>query len=379
MAFAARFNRHGLQKHICAPWFRSKSTVTLPGRLGDPSMCMATDPRTHPGAIKAFAPFGLDQPQLEPLPVKLDAPLEAILEWANPLEGLFGELFGAMVSKWPAIEGVESRTEVIKGVDGNDINLYISKPKDAAGPLPCMYYTHGGGMALSAAADPNYVYWREAVASTGMLVVAVEFRNSAGKLGPHAFPAGLNDCSSGLQWTHDNKSSLGYSKLIISGESGGGNLSIATALKAKKDGKLDQIDGVYAMCPYIYGNYSVRCPSLPSLSENDGYFLGCDMMAALAGLYDPSGKNLQNPLAWPYHAKEGDVSGLPPVVISVNEVDPLRDEGLAFFRTLVKAGVLATARTVNGTGHAMDMMLFDTAPEVCYATLRDIRSFAGSL
>merc|ERR1719502_695115 len=129
-------------------------------------------------------------------------------------------------------------------------------------------------MTVGVAADPVYVYLRQALASIDMIVVGVEFRNlnAGGKLGPHAFPAGLNDCLSGLKWTHDNKSSLGYSKLIISGESGGGNLAIATALKAKREGKIAQIDGVYAMCPY----YGVRSLSSPSLTENDGYFMSVD-------------------------------------------------------------------------------------------------------
>merc|ERR1711988_1458507 len=165
----------------------------------------------------------------------------------------------------------------------------------------------------------------------------------------------------------------------ISGESGGGNLCIAAALKAKQEGNMAQIDGVYSMCPYIYGNYGVRSPTLPSLTENDGYFVNVSSMALFAPMYDPSGKNMQNPLAWPYYATEADVIGLPPICISVNELDPLRDEGLAFYRTLVKAGVPATARTVHGTVHAMDLMMFATAPEISWSTLRDIRSFAGSL
>ena len=65
----------------------------------------------------------------------------------------------------------------------------------------------------------------------------------------------MNDCSSALQWMFDNKEKLGVSKIIISGESGGGNLTLATTLKAKKDEKLLQIDGVYAQCPYISNEY----------------------------------------------------------------------------------------------------------------------------
>jgi len=357
---------------------KSSAAVTLPGRLGDPSLSLATDPRTHPGVNKLFGPFELNRPQLEAPPVSQDCSYEAKVEWANGVEQGFGGLFDTIVSAWPPIEGVENSTEIIKGVDGNDITLYISKPKNSTGPMPCMYHTHGGGMTVSTAADSNYRYWRDIIASTGMVVVGVEFRNAGGRLGPHPFPAGLNDCFSGLQWTHENKGFLEYSKLIISGESGGGNLSLATTLKAKQHGKLAMIDGVYAMCPYIYGNWGVRCPSLPSLVENDGYFLGCDMMAVLANLYD-MGVDKRNPLTWPYWAKDADLAGLPPVVISVNELDPLRDEGLAFFRKLNSAGVAATARTVIGTPHGGDGLLFCSAPELCMATVRDIRAFAGSL
>ena len=64
-------------------------------------------------------------------------------------------------------------------------------------------------------------------------------------------------------------------------------------------------------------------------------------MSVMAKVYDPGGENTENPLAWPYHAAAADLTGLPPHVISVNELDPLRDEGLAYWRKLVGAGVSA--------------------------------------
>ena len=64
---------------------------------------------------------------------------------------------------------------------------------------------------------------------------------------------------------------LGVTSIVISGESGGGNLSIATTLKAHKEGWLDQIQGVYACCPYISGAYAEPPPELVSLIENDEY------------------------------------------------------------------------------------------------------------
>ena len=212
-----------------------------------------------------------------------------------------------------------------------------------------------------------------------MVVVGVEFRNGGGKLGPHPFPAGLDDCAAGLQWTFDNKDALEVSRIVVSGESGGGNLSIATALAAKRDGRLDQIDGVYALCPYISNAYATRDPSLPSLWENDGYLLSCATMGARAKVYDPDDENATNPLAWPYHASTTDLQGLPPHVISVNQLDPLRDEGLAFFAKLLAAGVAARSRTVNGTCHAGDMLFRAALDDVYNATIRDIKGFADSL
>ena len=86
-----------------------------------------------------------------------------------------------------------------------------------------------------------------------------------------------------------------------------------------------------------------------------------------------------NPLAWPYHAGLEDLAGLPPHMIAVNELDPLRDEGLAYYRKLVGAGVPAVANTVHGTPHAGDQGYPDIVPEVYAATVRAIAGFAGSL
>ena len=151
-------------------------------------------------------------------------------------------------------------------------------------------------MVVLTAAGPTYRRWRDELAALGMVVVGVEFRNGAGKLGNHPFPAGLNDCMSGLQWTFDHKVPLGISKMIVSGEPGGGNLSLAVCLKAKKDGRLEQIAGVYALCPYIYGAWAQKSKDLPSLYENNDYLINCSLMEVLASVYDPDYTNATNPL-----------------------------------------------------------------------------------
>jgi acetyl esterase len=294
-------------------------------------------------------------------------------------EGM-GTVFGAIADELAPVDNVTRNVEVIRGIDGNDITLFIHRPTHAkSSPLPAVIHLHGGGMVVLEAAASNYQRWRDELAAQGMVVVGVEFRNGGGKHGPHPFPAGLNDCTSALQWVTDNKARLGISKVVVSGESGGGNLTLATTLKAKRDGRLDQIDGVYAQCPYISNAYASPLPQLASLFENDGYFLSCELMAVLSRVYDPSNDNATNPLAWPYHASTDDLAGLPPHVISVNQLDPLRDEGLAYFRKLLDAGVSVVSRTVNGTCHAGDLLFRAAMPDVYLATVRDIKSFADSL
>jgi acetyl esterase/lipase len=81
-----------------------------------------------------------------------------------------------------------------------------------------------------------------------------------------------------------------------------------------------------------------------------------------------------NPLAWPSFATEDDVRGLPPTVIHVNECDPLRDEGIEFYRLLVRAGVSARCRQAMGTTHGIEIFSI-ACPDVSYDTAASIAQF----
>lgn len=350
----------------------------LPGRLGRPDMVLQTDPRTDPRLAAALATFEMDGAPPPP-PVGPESPLQDRLDFMAELEAGLDGFHEAIFSGLSPVENVESSTHSITGVDDNEISLYIHRPKNANGPLPCVYHIHGGGMVILEATGANCVRWRDELAASGLLVVGVEFRNAAGKRGNHPFPAGLNDCQSGLEWTYENKTKLGASSITVLGESGGANLSLALSIKSKRENKLEQFDGVYAMCPYISNAYHNKDQTLPSLYENDNYFFSCEALAVLASVYDPEGENATNPLCWPLHAQLEDLRGLPPHSISVNELDPLRDEGLKYFQKLLAAGVSGYSRTVNGTCHCADQDFRKALPEVFAATIRDIKGFACSI
>jgi acetyl esterase len=277
---------------------------------------------------------------------------------------------------------IDEYTETIKGVDNNDIKLHIYRPTGVTGPLPCLVYIHGGGMVIINTYNPVHNAWRKDLAATGMVCIGVDFRNAwlAGQQYP--FPAGLNDCSSAVKWIDAHREELKITKIILEGESGGGNLSLATALKANKEGWIKKIDGVYAVVPYISGAYGWeterQLQELPSLIECDGYVLNTKSMAIMSSFYD-SGKDAENPLAWPYFAKEGDLRGLPPIVITVDELDPLKDEGMAFYRNLLAAEVKAVGKMNLGLVHGAEMIFRNVIPEINKAVVGDIKLFADSI
>ena len=188
-------------------------------------------------------------------------------------------------------------------------------------------------MVLLEAAGGAYRAGATSSPRTGLVVVGVEFRNGGGKHGAHPFPAGLNDCSSALRWVHEHRGELGISTLVVSGESGGGNLTLATTLRAKREGDGRSIDGVYAQCPYISGAYADPPAELTSLHENDGYFIDCRSMAVRwPRSTTPTATTRRTRWRGRTTPARDELAGLPPHVISVNQLDPLRDEGLAYYR-----------------------------------------------
>lgn len=123
----------------------------LPGRLGDPNRVLKTDPRADPRLVSACAPFALDVAP-PPAPVTTNSSLQERLTYSAANEAGMEAVLASLFADLPPIRAVERRTQVIRGVDGNDINVYIHTPKNASGPLPCVYHMHGVGMVVLTAA-----------------------------------------------------------------------------------------------------------------------------------------------------------------------------------------------------------------------------------
>lgn len=92
-----------------------------------------------------------------------------------------------------------------------------------------------------------------------------------------------------------------------------------------------------------------------------------------------SGADEVAPFLVPFHATVDELAGLPPHLISVNELDPLRDEGVAYYHKLKRAGVTASLRTVSGACHGADLFFRAHMPDAYQATITSIHDFAASL
>ena len=273
-------------------------------------------------------------------------------------------------------QGLTTEThEFVSSPDGNVIQVLLIRP-DKPEPQPAVVYFHGGGMQTNSCFEGIYRAWGRTIARQGVAVAMVDFRNclvasTAPEVEP--YPAGLNDCVSGVHWVLDNAARLGIDseRVVVAGESGGGNLTLATGMRFVQDGEAGRIRGLYAMCPYIAGRWPQD--RFPSSTENNGLLLDLhNNRPAMA--YGIEELEKGNPLAWPAFATEEDVRGLPPTVISVNECDPLRDEGIEFYRTLLRAGVPARCRQVMGTIHAIEIFQM-ACPEISRETAASLAQF----
>ena len=338
---------------------------------------MTEDPRIDPrlkaqfGEVRAFPLPSFDS--REELVAAMNSP--EVLEALRATTGVSEEEAEAVAPS----SGLTITTETfVSEPDGNTIRVSLMRPESGSSddPLACAYYIHGGGMALLSAFDSNYQALGRMIAHHGVVVAMVDFRNcavpsSAPEVAP--YPAGLNDCVSGLKWLISKTDEWGIdpNRIVVSGSSGGGNLALAMGLRLTREGDAEMVRGIYAMCPYIAGSWPRD--DLPSSTENNAIFLDTHSNFGAMG-YGIEAFEAQDPEAWPLFATEEHVQGFPETVISVNECDPLRDEGIAFYRLLLRAGQRARCRQVMGTIHGGDNLVLPCT-DLARATARDMAAF----
>ena len=223
---------------------------------------------------------------------------------------------------------------------GRRIYCRVHKPL-ADAVLPVLVYFHGGGWVWSSV-DTHDRLAREYAAAGRCAVVSVDYA-----LSPEAqFPQALEECAAVVRWLGTNGAEWGVdnSRLVLGGDSAGGNLALGTALLLRDAGgpALAGILALYPVCDADFSRDSYR-----TYGGGD-YFLTEEKMRFYWGAYAPEEATRLNPLAAPLRAS---LSGLPPTMVQVAELDVLYDEGADLSNRLEAAGVATTFESVPGVIH----------------------------
>lgn len=243
-------------------------------------------------------------------------------------------------SRWmqgPKPDGVAVREILVGGASGRlPARVYRPEPRDPDGPAGLVVWFHGGGWVTGSVAAADRPC-RAIAAASGCVVVSVEYR-----LAPeNPFPAPVEDCLAATAWLAGHARELGADpeRLVVAGDSAGGNLAAAVALLARERG-----GPVPARQVLVYPALAPPDPDAhPSHRENaDGYSLTRADMDWFWEHYLSAHEGPVPAAAAPLLA--GDLGGLPPASIAVAGFDPLRDEGLAYGRRLEQGGVGAHVR-----------------------------------
>lgn len=241
---------------------------------------------------------------------------------------------------WPRTPVARTEDRLIQG-PGSALPIRIYTPK-GTGPFPILMYFHGGGWVICNI-ETHDAICRALCAGASCVVISVDYR-----LAPeHKFPAAPEDCLAATRWAGANASSIDGdpTRIVVSGDSAGGNLAAVTALRIRDEGG-PALRGQALIYPATT-HYSR--PTRSHVENADGYFLTRSAMVWFMDHYLRDAADAENEHASPLLAR--DLSGLPSAFVLTAEFDPLRDEGLQYAERLRAAGVPVQYSNYDGMIH----------------------------
>jgi acetyl esterase len=227
------------------------------------------------------------------------------------------------------------------GVTAEDFDISAVEPKRVirarryrrAGPAPypasAVLYLHGGGFILGGL-DSHADACAGLCGATGLEVIAIAYR-----LAPeHLHPAQGDDAEASFLHL-----AAGGKRIIVGGDSAGGNLAAALCLRRRTKGT-PMPAGQFLIYPGLGGDRTrgsyVENANAPMLTAKEGAYY----FSVRTGGLDRD--KVTDPDLMPLAAE--DFSGLPPAFVVTADIDPLRDDGRTYVERLKAANVTATYR-----------------------------------
>ncbi|MFE1574639.1 alpha/beta hydrolase fold domain-containing protein [Streptomyces fradiae] len=202
-------------------------------------------------------------------------------------------------------------------IAGRRVPVRVITPVD--GPPQGVYLDiHGGGFYMDSAAQGD-ARNRELADTLRLAVVSVDYR-----LAPeHPWPAAPDDCEAAALWlVEESHARFGTSRLAIGGSSAGATLALATLLRLRDGGAVEQFTGAVLR----FGTYDLSARTPAGRRIEDEYFI-----QAYAGHVEDRTDPDVSPLY-------GVLRGLPPTLLIVGSEDVLLEDNLALAGRLSAAG-----------------------------------------
>jgi acetyl esterase len=221
-----------------------------------------------------------------------------------------------------------------------------NKIRQAGGLAPGLIFFHGGGWVMGDL-DTHDVACRKLADHGQLIVISVDYRRAP----EHKFPAAVDDAIAATAWIAGHAKELGIdaARLLVGGDSAGGNLAAVVALAAR-DGNGPAISGqvlIYPATDFAMTHASHREPETSLLLTHS-------VIRWFRDHYLNGAADAHDWRASP--ARASTLSGLPPAYVLTAGADPLRDEGDEYARRLKDAGVAVTHRTFPGQFHGFFTM-----------------------
>ncbi|MFJ9999226.1 alpha/beta hydrolase [Streptomyces werraensis] len=232
--------------------------------------------------------------------------------------------------------------------DVGDVRVRIVEPLGSTHPLPVVLYVHGGGWVLGNAMTHDRLV-RELATGADAAVVFVEYDRS-----PEArCPVAVEQAYATARWITDKGAQQGLdsARMAVAGDSAGGNMTAALTLMAKQRG---DVTFVHQSMYYPATDAAQDTASYKEFA--DGPHLTAKAMAWFWDCYTTGPAQRAGTTASPLRAGLDELRGLPPAFVVVDENDVLRDEGEAYARKLLQAGVPTTSIRYNATLHDFMML-----------------------
>jgi acetyl esterase len=302
-------------------------------------------------------------------------------EMAHRVSSLFFHGLSRAGRLHPASNPRRHRVEVTRDVRYSDSDhgehvLDIYKPTGRPGPLPIVFYVHGGAFQILSK-DTHWLMGL-AFARHGYLVINISYR-----LAPrHPFPAAIEDTCQAWLWLLREAERLGgdLRRVAVAGESAGGNLVTALTLAAcqRRDEPFARAvfdagvvpRAAMPFCAMLEVSRPERFTRRPMPSWVHGMLRGTSS-AYLHTMPRGNGRDLADPLVVFERGDKLD-RPLPPFFAPVGTKDPLLDDTRRLEKALTALDVPCEARYYPGGIHAFHALVWQPRAKHCW---RDALAF----